>query len=151
MHVFLGEFEPATNTWSTQSALVGTFTVFGKGLTTGCEKCAVDAEAQLEVSGTVNLTPALIQSVEDGLLGSVQRENVIPWLRRNLHWRVTLADGTEKARDEVPHLKVGVVSTVVDLPVGRRPVFSGEYIIHTEVTEGRPAGLNPPAAGSATA
>jgi len=143
VHVFLGEFLPATNTWSTQSALVGTFTVFGKALTTGCEKCARDAEADLEVSGTVNLTGALVKEVEDGRLGSVERENVIPYLRRNLHWRVILANGTEKSRDEVPHLKVGVVSTVVNLPAGRRPEFSGEYIVHTEVTEGRPAGLNP--------
>lgn len=81
--------------------------------------------------------------MEEGRLGSVERENVLPFLRRNLHWRVTLADGTEQARDEVPHLKVGVVSTIVNLPAGELPEFSGQYIIHTEVTEGRPAGLNP--------
>ena len=74
----------------------------------------------------------------------MERANVIPWLRDNLHWRVTLADGTEKDRTEVPHLKVGVVSTEVLLPAGQLPVFSGVYEVHTEVTEGRPAGLNPP-------
>lgn len=116
--------------------------MFGKGLTTGCEKCAVDAEAELEVSGTVNLTHALIKEVEDGHLGSIQRENVVPWLRDNLHWRVTLANGTEKERAEVPHLKVGVVSTEVLLPAGGLPEFSGVYQIHTEVTAGRPAGLS---------
>jgi tyrosinase len=141
--VFIGEFNADTKTWCTQDALVGTFVVFGKALTTGCEKCARDAEAELEVSGTVNLTAALLKEVDAGHLGSVERENVIPWLRQNLHWRVTLADGTEKDRTEVPHLKVGVVSTVVRLPAGGLPEFSGVYEVHTEVTQGRPAGLNP--------
>ena len=97
----------------------------------------------MEVSGTVHLTGALLKEMEEGRLGSLERENVIPFLRKNLHWRVTLANGTEKARGEVPHLKIGVVSTVVNLPAGRRPQFSGEYIVHTEVTDGRPAGLRP--------
>lgn len=143
VHVFLGDFDPATNTWCSQSSLVGTFAVFGKALTTGCEKCVRDADAELEVSSTVNLTGALIKEVEEGRLGSVERENVLPYLRWNLHWRVILANGTEQARDEVPHLKVGVISTVVNLPAGGRPEFSGEYVVHTEVTEGRPAGLDP--------
>jgi tyrosinase len=149
VHVFVGEFDTNTDTWCTQDALVGTFTVFGKALTTGCEKCARDAEEEMEVSGTVNLTAALIKEVNAGHLGSVEKANVIPWLRNNLHWRVTLADGTEKERAEVPHLKVGVVSTEVLLPVGKRPQFSGIYEVHTEVTEGRPAGLNPSGAAAA--
>jgi len=149
VHVFLGKFNPDTKTWCTQDSLVGTFTVFGKALTTGCEKCARDAEDELDVSGTVNLTNALILEVQHGHLGSVERANVIPWLRDNLHWRVTLADGTEKDRSEVPHLKVGVVSTEVHLPAGRLPEFSGVYEVHTEVTEGRPAGLNPTQAPTA--
>jgi len=54
---------------------------------------------------------------------------------------VTLADGTEKDRDEVPGLKVSVVSTEVELPIGGRPKYSGVYEVHPEVTAGRPAGL----------
>ena len=70
------------------------------------------------------------------------KENVLPYLRDNLHWRVTLADGSEKNRDEVPGLKVMVVTTEVRLPVGGFPQFSGVYEVHPEVTEGRPAGHN---------
>jgi tyrosinase len=54
---------------------------------------------------------------------------------------VTLADGTEKDRDEVPGLVISVVTTEVELPVGHRPKYSGVYTVHPEVTAGRPAGL----------
>lgn len=102
----------------------------------------------MSVTGTVNLTAGLLKEYKRGNLGSLDKENVLPWLRDNLHWRVTLADGTEKDRNEVPGLQVGVVTTKVDLPVGRPPRFSGVYEVHTEVTEGRPAGLSPTNAGA---
>ena len=81
------------------------------------------------------------QEVKKGHCGSLDKTNVLPYLKDNLHWRVTLADGTEKDRDEVPGLLVSVVSTEVALPVGQRPRYSGVYTVHPEVTAGRPAGL----------
>lgn len=143
VHIFLGPFDAPTNTWATQDALVGNFAVFGKErASTGCGKCKQDAEDNVEVTGTVPLTAALLKAVKNGDLGGLGKENVLPWLRENLHWRVTLADGTEKSRDEVPGLKIGVVTTEVTLPVGGYPVYSGVYEVHNEVTDGRPAGIN---------
>jgi tyrosinase len=84
----------------------------------------------------------LLKEFKNGILGGLGKENVLPWLRDNLHWRITLADGTEKSRNELPGLKVGVVSTEVALPVGGYPRYSGVYEVHNEVTDGRPAGLN---------
>lgn len=143
VHIFLGPFDGALNTWATQDALVGNFAVFGKEReSAGCGKCKEDAEANVEITGTVPLTAALLKEFKKGTLGGLGKENVLPWLRDNLHWRVTLADGTEKSREEVPGLKVSVVSTEVALPVGGFPVYSGVYEVHNEVTDGRPAGLN---------
>lgn len=124
-------------------ALVGNFAVFGKEQsTTGCGKCKQDAENNIEITGTVPLTAALLKEFKKGTLGGLGKENVLPWLRDNLHWRVTLADGTEKSREEIPGLKVSVVSTEITLPVGGFPVYSGVYEVHEGVTDGRPAGLN---------
>lgn len=44
-----------------------------------------------------------------------------PQLTKNLHWRVTLANGTERAREDVPGLVVALVTTDVHVPVGGRP------------------------------
>jgi tyrosinase len=147
VHIFLGEFHGDTKTWNTQDALVGTFAVFGKETTPGsedetkCGKCKTDAAANTIITGTVPLTAQIISEVKKGHCGSLDKVNVLPYLKDNLHWRVTLADGTEKDREEVPGLVVSVVSTEVALPVGQRPRYSGVYTVHPEITAGRPAGL----------
>ena len=151
VHIFLGEFESDLKTWHTQHALVGTFSVFGRNTTrgsdeeTGCGKCKKDAEDGLIVTGTIPLTKALIHEVKEGNCPSLAKENVLPWLRENLHWRVTLADGTEKDRNEVPGLVVTVVTTEVELPPHGFPRFSGIYKSHPEVTADRPAATAAPA------
>ena len=130
VHVFLGPFNAPTNTWATQDALVGNFAVFGQTLeTTGCGKCKQDAKDNAEVTGTVPLTAALLKEF-NGTLGGLRKENVLPWLRDNLHLRVTLGDGTEKSRDEVPGLKVGGC-----FPVGGFPKYSGVYEVQGTTLE----------------
>jgi len=147
VHIFLGEFHSDTKTWNTQDALVGTFSVFGKETTAGskdetkCGKCKADAAANTVITGTVPLTAQIISEVKKGNCPSLDKANVLPYLTQNLHWRVTLADGTEKDREEVPGLAVSVVTTEVELPYGHRPKYSGVYTVHPEVTAGRPAGL----------
>jgi tyrosinase len=142
VHIFLGEFDGSTSTWHTQDALVGTFVVLGKPQGTECGKCRKDKEREVMITGTIPLTSALLKEYNAGNLGGMDKENVLPWLTKNLHWRITLADGTEKAREEVPGLKVSVVTTEVRLPPGGFPQFSGVYEVHPEVTQGRPAGHN---------
>jgi len=143
VHIFLGPFDGSTSTWHTQDALVGTFAVFGKDpATTACGKCKSDAESHVIITGTVPLTAGLIDQYKKGNLGSMDKENVLPYLKDNLHWRVTLADGSDKRREEVPGLGVSVVTTDVEIQQGGRQRFSGAYQVHPEVTEGRPAGHN---------
>jgi tyrosinase len=141
VHIFLGPFDGSTSTWHTQDALIGTFAVFGKDpASNGCGKCKTDAATHVIITGTVPLTAGLIDEWKKGNLGSMDKENVLPYLMENLHWRVSLADGTDKRREEVPGLKVSVVTTEVDVEQGGRQRFSGVYAIHPEVTEGKPAG-----------
>lgn len=81
------------------------------------------------------------QEIKKGNCPSLEKENVIPWLTRNLHWRVTLGDGTERPREDVPGLVVSVVSTDVHVDVGGRARYTGVYESHPEVTAGRPGGV----------
>ncbi len=145
VHIFLGPFDSSLKTWHTQEALVGTFAVFGKTTepsTAGCGKCRADADRECLVTGTVPLTKQIYDEVKKGDCPSLEKQNVLPYLKDNLHWRVTLADGSEKSRDEVPGLVISVVTTEVNV-VGGRERRSGVYEVHPEITTGRPAGLTP--------
>lgn len=75
----------------------------------------------------------------------MRKEDVIPYLTTNLHWRVTLANGTEYPREDVPGLTISVNTTEVTIPVGGLPQRSGVYEPHPEVTAGRLAGAITPA------
>jgi tyrosinase len=143
VYVFLGDFNPDPTTWPTEHNVVGRFTVLGRAGTTQCEKCQSDSADDLVVTGTVPLTSALLQDIVESSssLRSLEPSEVVPYLERNLHWRVTVFDGTERPREEVPGLKVAVVSTKVRIGDDGVPVYSGEYDAHPEITDGRPAGL----------
>jgi tyrosinase len=146
VNIFLGEFDSDTTTWHTQDALVGTIAVFGKDTTagsdneTGCGKCKTDATKQVVVTGTVPLTAQIISEFRKGNCPSLDKANVIPWLTKNLHWRISLADGTERPATDVPGLVVALVTTDVNVPVGGRPQYSGVYESHPQVTAGRAGG-----------
>lgn len=141
VYVFLGDFNPDPSTWPTEHNVVGRFTVLGRSASTGCEKCHIDRDNELVVTGTVPLTSALLQDIVEGRLASLEKGDVEPYLERHLHWRVTVFDGSEKARDEVPGLKVGVVSTRVTIGEDGLPIYSEDYETHTGITDGRPAGF----------
>ncbi|KUJ14577.1 tyrosinase precursor [Mollisia scopiformis] len=148
VHIFLGEFTPDLKSWHTQDALVGTFMAFGKNTTpgdeaeTGCGKCKKDAKRDVYITGTVPLTAQIFSEVQKGNCPSMDKENVLAYLTKNLHWRVTLADGSEYPRENVPGLTITVATTEVTIPVHGRPQRSGVYENHPEVTVGRPAGAS---------
>jgi tyrosinase len=141
VYIFLGDFNPDPTTWPTEYNVVGRFTVLGRDTSTACSKCKVDRENELVVTGTVPLTSALLQDIVDGQLASLEPSDVQLYLEKHLHWRVTVFDGSEVAREDVPGLKVGVVSTEVKIAADGLPVYSGVYAQYPGITDGRPAGL----------
>ncbi|AEO70659.1 uncharacterized protein THITE_2056637 [Thermothielavioides terrestris NRRL 8126] len=143
--VFLGAFDEADPSgWDTEFNCVGRVSVLGRdGQTTQCARCRSDAAGGLMVSGTVPLTSALLQDIAvEGQLASLRPEDVVPHLRRQLAWRVTLFDGEERNVEQVPGLKVSVASTEVTIGEDGLPNYSGEYRVWPEVTDGKPAGLS---------
>jgi tyrosinase len=143
VYVFLGDFNPDPTTWPTEHNVVGRFTVLGRAGSTQCSQCQSDTADDLVVTGTVPLTSALLQDIvsSSSSLHSLDPSEVAPYLERNLHWRVTVFDGTERPRDQVPGLKVAVVSTKVWIGDDGVPVYSGVYDEYPAITDGRPAGL----------
>jgi tyrosinase len=138
--VFLGDFSPDPKTWPFERTMVGRFTVLGRKSDTPCSKCADDMLDDLVVTGTVPLTAALLQDIVDGQVPSLDEADVEPYLVKNLHWRVTVFDGSEWPRDQVPGLKVGVCSTRVTVGEADVPVYGDQWRMHEGITDGRPAG-----------
>jgi tyrosinase len=101
VHVFLGDFNEDERTWPFEHNLVGTSSIFCRAAGTDCGKCKDDREAGLMVTGIVPLTFALIEDVREGLLRSLNAEDVVPYLTRNLHWRVTLVRFSHCKRQRV--------------------------------------------------
>ncbi|KAK3938775.1 hypothetical protein QBC46DRAFT_389579 [Diplogelasinospora grovesii] len=139
--VFLGDINPDPDSWDLEYNCVGRVSVLGRSPDTQCGKCQTDMESQLMISGTVPLTSALLQDIQEGQLQSLKPEDVVPHLRDNLKWRVTLFTGEERNVAEVPGLKVSVCSTEVAIGPDGMPVYSGQYTVHPEITHGKPAGL----------
>ena len=89
VHVFLGEFnreDPLA--WRSDPNLVGTFSILGETVGTGCKKCQKDREDQLQITGQVPLTLALAERYLAGQIENLTPEKVVPYLQTNLHWRV---------------------------------------------------------------
>jgi tyrosinase len=84
VRVFLGDFNPDPAQWSFDPNLVGTHGFFG-GI---CKDCQNQDSAL--VSGAVPLTTALLASIRNGYLASLEPDDVEPYLRTNMHWRVSV-------------------------------------------------------------
>ncbi len=81
IHIFLGDFNPDPATWINEPNLVGTHCVF--------TSIKPMEGKDLQVSGVVPLTTALIEDIEADCIKSLDAAEVVPYLRANLHWRVT--------------------------------------------------------------
>ena len=142
VHIFLGALPSTALAFSTSPNLVGTFVALGDSADTGCSKCQRDRENDLMVTGQVPLTIALAERVQSGEFAGLGEGDVVPYLRENLHWRVSLCDGTEVPLGEMPDLKVMVISNEVTLPeaADQLPVYAEHVRVHPEVTSGRGEG-----------
>ena len=91
VHVFLGpaDEESDTSLWSVVPTHVGTFNPLGQPQDTACEKCQAGQAANLEVTGQIPLTVALVERYLAGVVGDLTPESVVPYLQEHLHWRVT--------------------------------------------------------------
>lgn len=81
VHIFLGDFNPDPATWTTEPNLVGTHTIF--------TSITPKENGNIQVSGVIPLTTALIDDIQAGSLKSLDTAEVEPYLKEKLQWRVT--------------------------------------------------------------
>jgi tyrosinase len=77
----------------------------------------------------------------EGEIQSLKPEDVVPHLKRHLHWRVLVDGTTDMPREEVEGLVVGVSSTTVSFDANGNPRYLNVHTLHPEITDGRPKGL----------
>ena len=170
IYFFLGDFNPEPSTWLLDPHLAAHSGIFASSRqridSGGCGNCKAQQLEGRKYADTVALTPALLhfhQTAEEiyGLkVDDLSPEVVVPFLTRNLHWRVikvSEADqrtgmmnsnawqcsGGHVPREEIPSLKVGVYSETVHLPrqLTDAPAFENQ-VVHYDITAGRPSGCN---------
>ncbi|KAK0663837.1 Tyrosinase [Lasiodiplodia hormozganensis] len=122
-------------TWPAEPTLAGITHVFAAPKD-ACDNCALQSDEGLRVTGTTTITPILLDYVEDGQLPSIAPPDVVPFLKKNLIWRV--ADVNQRKTDpaEVPGgLKISVSATISVLrPEEAMPEFREPLLFH-EITE----------------
>ncbi|TGZ79980.1 Di-copper centre-containing protein [Ascodesmis nigricans] len=145
IHVFIGQFTSDAKARPTDPNLVGSVNVFASDVNTShCENCLEGYDKGLVITGQVPLTSALLDRIE--LVGSLEKEDVTPFLREHLHWRLHREDEnhTSISRSELPHpddLVFSVTSCLVDVPdAADELVVYYDWNPIPEITEGRPTG-----------
>lgn len=140
VHVFLGPVprDELTHLYTASPFHVGTFTPLGQSVDTGCGKCQRDQAARTEITGQIPLTIALVERYFAGMLDGFSENQVVEYLKQNLHWEVTDASGArrERERNVVDGLLVGVSSNEVTVPQSRHdlPQYSQEITLYPEIT-----------------
>ncbi|KAL8675053.1 MAG: hypothetical protein Q9168_000536 [Polycauliona sp. 1 TL-2023] len=136
IHIFLGDFDPNPKIWTTEPNLVGSHAIITPYVTKR------DPLQSTIVTGQIPLTRALRIDESNGLLNLTNETMTKDYLTKNLHWRVTTMDDKEVPRDQVPDLKISVITANVQAAAAddQFPVW-GELKVQADITSGRPAGL----------
>ncbi|KAF7557568.1 hypothetical protein G7Z17_g592 [Cylindrodendrum hubeiense] len=156
VHIFIGDVPGAPPFIGDNSSLGQVFNFSAAADTglnaPGCGNCRKQEEDKTKVTGRVVLTNALITYYKQHVnpregtanyLESMEPEHVVPFLKRNLEWRVTCLNEIVDFGD-VPSLKISVAVGDAHHYADRNMMsefnnYKGAY----EITEGRPGGANP--------
>ncbi|KAF3940802.1 Tyrosinase [Dactylella cylindrospora] len=135
IHFFLGKPSKNPKEWLLQPELVGDYVVFTHSMQAapGIDPSEIDNS----VSGSVPLTRSMIAAFKDTDLNSLKPEDAIPFLEKNLRWRVSRDDGTPIRVRDVKGLAVSVSISLVSLPdpsTGRLWKEFGDWTKLTDIT-----------------
>ena len=118
--IFLGDVPSDSSVWRNSPNYIGSAAAFSK--TPGRD---VDSRV------TVPLAEALRERHEKGDLKSLRQRDILDYLKKNLHWRVSQV-AKEISRLSVPNVKVKLVSTKV-IPAASKnqfPRYTGGFVEH---------------------
>jgi len=149
IHFFLGPFADRPSTWSYDTALAGSHTIFASSSSSSASSSSSSARSSSSASasdatvyGQIPLTHALTAAVAAGLLPDLDPEHVVPVLTKQLAWRVQRFDDSAVDVKALPSLQVHVVGQEVTAAAGPSefPGF-GEMVAYMEVTRGKVGGV----------
>merc|ERR1711977_79142 len=116
----------------------------------GCANCHRQKQDHELSTGQVILTDYLVEHItkniqERGLnLQSLSREDVVGYLRKNLHWRISDIDDNVILKENMPSLKISVaMGRATHFLAAAVPSRYGDYQVLWEITENRLAGASP--------
>ncbi|KAF2083347.1 Di-copper centre-containing protein [Saccharata proteae CBS 121410] len=137
--ISLGHLGLEPGDWLQSPNLAGSSPLFVAGNT-----AAMRMGASSDIYVSVPITQALEERVSRGELPCMDPVVVVPYLAANLEWQVTKMDNTPVPNENVSGLLVSVVSSQFrpSVSVDSFPERIGGVLIHANVTEGRPGGLN---------
>ncbi|KAJ3555445.1 hypothetical protein NM688_g2574 [Phlebia brevispora] len=150
--LFLGEVPDDVRSWETANKL-GMVAIFGgtqyaSGNCANCANQASNPETRL-VTGQVTITTTLLDLIEakkkvgGEVLGSLDKDEVAQFLKKNMHWRIAKIGNTELPLSEVPSLKVSVAVATATLPTEEGEfVDYGDFELIDEPTVGRTGGYD---------
>lgn len=83
VYVFVGNPGADSASWWSDNTLAGTYAMFAMPNPT-CQDCM-----RMQAAGTVPLNTVLEAKVAAGELGGLEESIVVPYLQKNLQWRIT--------------------------------------------------------------
>ncbi|KAK6508807.1 hypothetical protein TWF481_003576 [Arthrobotrys musiformis] len=132
VHFFLGKPDRDYKKWTSQKEFVGDYVVFTHNMETpaGVDPSTINTE----ITGSVPLTDSMVNAFSNTNLSSLNPQDAIPFLIRNLRWRVTDSTGTPVKARNVKGLKVSVSISHTTLPTDNIPWTQyGEWTFLTEI------------------
>ncbi|MCJ1437735.1 hypothetical protein MMC27_007122 [Xylographa pallens] len=131
VHIFLGEPDADHSKWV--DSAVGSVAVFAPRNIATCRNCVSQAGRDLDVSGVVYLTDAIIKALGP----SLDEDTVVRYLKDHLQWRVA-GPGVAYSSENVAGLTVGVSAANVTYPLasGQLPLYHPE-VPYPEITQGK--------------
>jgi len=143
--VFLGQFNSGDpDNWPSDKCLVGINGIWSNNPRSGgCANCEQQADAKLTVMDVIPLTPHLLKWISLGekcpagdpegvTCQSLDYNQVFPFLKKNLHWRV--ADmNLNVIEGEIEGINVYAADRIVTLPTKYQdPVQFGDRYVHRD-------------------
>lgn len=139
---------------------VGFTGIFASDSDIGCANCNQQRERGMLYADVIPITPALINYLEaatggDGTgtlpaddmrtLRNLEPEHVVPFLKRNLRWRILDSASNLKTEQDVrdSDLEIAVTDRLFDVPTDSNPLGTyRESTVHPEITQGKVGGYN---------
>ena len=128
--IFLGDVPNNSKEWRKAPSFVGSFSAFAHSM-------ARHRGGPQLAQGFVHLNRVLARTPD---VHSFDPEDVQPYLRSHLQWRVMCADGTTIDPGTLPSLEVVSIGTPVSLQPGAELPDYGEPTYYYDITEGKPGG-----------